>query len=59
MLHATETWAVTVSTSNRLKLNDVAMIPSKCNVRAYDNVHSDSYFLLHSDLPVKCWTRRA
>ena len=42
MLRAAEAWAVTVSTLSRLKRNDLAMIRWMCNVRANDNVHSDS-----------------
>ena len=39
MLHAAETWAVTVSTLNRL--NDLNMIHWMYNVRANDDVHSN------------------
>ena len=44
MLHAAETWAMTVSTLNRLRRNDRAMIRWICNVKANDEVSSD-YFL--------------
>ena len=44
MLPAAETWAVTVSTFNHLKRNDLAMIRWMRNVRANDNVYLD--FLL-------------
>ena len=39
MLHAAETWAITVGTVNRLRRNGRAMI---CNVKANDEVSSDS-----------------
>ena len=42
MLHATETWAMKVDTLNRLRRNDRAMIRWICNVRAKDEVSSDS-----------------
>ncbi|MEW8547191.1 MAG: hypothetical protein AB2693_27075, partial [Candidatus Thiodiazotropha sp.] len=42
MLHAAETWAVTVATLNRLRQNDRAMIRWMCNVKAKDEVSSDS-----------------
>ena len=42
MLHAAETWAMTVATLNRLRLNDRAMIRWICNVKAKDEVSSDS-----------------
>ena len=42
MLHAAETWAVTVATLNRLQCNDRAMIRWICNVKAKDEVSSDS-----------------
>ena len=42
MLHAAETWAMKVDTLNRLRCNDRAMIPWNCNVRAKDEVSSDS-----------------
>ena len=42
MLHAAETWAMTVATLNRLRLNDRAMIRWICNVTANDEVSSDS-----------------
>ena len=42
MLHAAETWAMEVDTLNRLRRNDRAMIRWICNVRAKDEVSSDS-----------------
>ena len=42
MLHAAETWAMKVDTLNRLRCNDRAMIRWICNVRAKDDVSSDS-----------------
>ena len=42
MLHAAETWAMKVDTLNRLWRNDRAMIRWICNVRAKDEVNSDS-----------------
>ena len=42
MLHAAETWAMTVATLNRLRRNDRAMIRWICNVKANDEVSSDS-----------------
>ena len=42
MLHAAETWAMKVDTLNRLRRNDRAMICWICNVRAKDQVSSDS-----------------
>ena len=42
MLHAAETWAMKVDTLNRLWCNDRAMIRWICNVRAKDEVSSDS-----------------
>ena len=42
MLHAAETWAMKVNTLNRLRRNDRAMIRWICNVRAKDEVSSDS-----------------
>ena len=42
MLHAAETWAMKVDTLNRLRRNDRAMIHWICNVRAKDEVSSDS-----------------
>ena len=41
MLHAAETWAMTVATLNRLRRNDCAMIRCICNVKANDEVCSD------------------
>ena len=42
MLHAAETWAMKVDTLNRLRRNDRAMIHWIYNVRAKDEVSSDS-----------------
>ena len=42
MLHAAETWAMTAATLNRLRRNDRAMIRWICNVKAKDEVSSDS-----------------
>ena len=42
MLHAAETWAMKMDTLNRLRRNDCAMIRWICNVRAKDEVSSDS-----------------
>ena len=42
MLHAAETWSMKVDTLNRLRRNDRAMIRWICNVRAKDEVSSDS-----------------
>ena len=42
MLHAAETWAMKVDTLNSLRCNDRAMIRWICNVRAKDDVSSDS-----------------
>ena len=42
MLHAAETWAMTEATLNRLRRNDRAMIRWICNVKANDEVSSDS-----------------
>ena len=42
MLHAAETWAMKVDTLNRLRRNDCGMICWICNVRAKDEVSSDS-----------------
>ena len=42
MLHAAEIWAMKVDTLNRLWRNDRAMIGWICNVRAKDEVSSDS-----------------
>ena len=42
MLHAAETWAMKVDTLNRLQRNDRAMIRWICNVRAKEEVSSDS-----------------
>ena len=42
MLHAAETWAMKADTLNRLRRNDRAMIRWISNVKAKDEVSSDS-----------------
>ena len=42
MLHAAETWAMKADTLNRFRRNDCAMIRWICNVKAKDEVSSDS-----------------
>ena len=42
MLHAAETWAMKEDTLNRLRRNDRSMISWICNVKAKDEVSSDS-----------------
>ena len=42
MLHAAETWAIKADTLNRLRRNDRVMIRWICNVKAKDEVSSDS-----------------
>ena len=42
MLHAAETWAMTAATLNRMRRDDSAMIRWICNVKAKDEVSSDS-----------------
>ena len=42
MLHVAETWAMTASSLNRLPRNDREMIHWICNVKARDEVSSDS-----------------
>ena len=42
MLQAAETWAMTAATMNRMRRNDRAMIRWICNVKAKDEVSSDS-----------------
>ena len=42
MLHAAETWAMKADKLNRLRRNDHAMIRWICNVKAKDEVSSDS-----------------
>ena len=42
MLYAAETWAMKAVTLNRLRRNDRAMIRWICNVKAQDEVSSDS-----------------
>ena len=42
ILHAVETWAMTVATPKRLWGNDLAMIRWICNVISNDQVSSDS-----------------
>ena len=60
MLHAAETWAMTVATLNRLWRNDRAMIRWTCNVKAKDEVSSDSLLskLGITDLDVVLGTSR-
>ena len=60
MLHAAETWAMKVDKLNRLRRNDRAMIRWICNVRAKDEVSSDSLLtkLGIQDLDVVLCTRR-
>ncbi|MEW8547557.1 MAG: hypothetical protein AB2693_28960 [Candidatus Thiodiazotropha sp.] len=60
MLHAAETWAMTVATLNRLRRNDSAMIRWMCNVKAKDEVSSDSLLskLAIQDLDVVLRTSR-
>ena len=41
MLHAAETWAITVATLNSLRRNDSER--QICNVKAKDEVSSDSF----------------
>ena len=42
MLYAAETWAMTEATLNRMRRNDRAMICWICNVKAKDEISSDS-----------------
>ena len=42
MLHSAETWPVTVSTLNRFRRNDLAMVHWMCNIKTNDNVCSHS-----------------
>ena len=44
MLHAAETWPVTVSKLNRLRRNDLVMIRWMCNIKTNDNVCFHSLF---------------
>ena len=44
-MHAVETWAMAVATLNCLWRNDRAMIRWICNVKAKDEVSSDSLLL--------------
>ena len=44
MLNAADIWSVTVSTLNRLRRNDLAMIRWMCNIKTNDNVCSHSLF---------------
>ena len=52
MLHVAATWAMKADTLNRLRRNDRAMIRWICNVKAKDEVSSDSLLtkLLHPGL---------
>ena len=69
MLHAAETWAMTVATLNRLRRNDRAMIRWICNVKANDEVSSRLPSLKAWTPGYRCgaslqqnemvWTRRA
>ena len=58
MLHAAETWAMTVATLNRLRRNDRAMIRWICNVKANDEVSSDSLLSKLGLQDEMVWTRR-
>ena len=60
MLHAAETWAMKADTLNRLRRNDRAMIRWICNVKAKDEVSSDSLLtkLGIQDLDVELRTGR-
>ena len=60
MLHAAETWAMKTDTLNRLRCNDRAMIRWICNVKAKDEVSSDSLLtkLGFQDLDVVLGTGR-
>ena len=42
MLYASETWAVTADTLKRLQRNDHAMVRWICNVKAIDDVRSNT-----------------
>ena len=42
MLHAAETWVMNADTLNRLRHNDRAIIHWICNVKAKDEVSSES-----------------
>ena len=42
VLHAVETWTITVVTQSRLRRNERAMICWICNVQANDEISSDS-----------------
>ena len=60
MLHAAQTWAMTAATMNRMQRNDRAMIRWICNVKAKDEVSSDSFLSLLGiqDLDVVLHTSR-
>ena len=60
MLHAAETWAMTAVTLSRLRRNDRAMIRWICNVKAKDQVSSDSLLskLVIQDLKMVLCTSR-
>ena len=60
MLHAAETWAMKADTLNRLRRNDRAMIRWICNVKAKDEISSESLLtkLGIQDLDVVLRTRR-
>ena len=57
MLHAAETWAMKADTLNHLRRNERAMIRWICNVKAKDEVSSDS-LLTKLDLDVVLRTSR-
>ena len=60
MLHAAETWPVTVSVLNRLRRTDIAMIRWMCNIKTNDNVCSHSLLSTLSIRDVEVvWTCRA
>ena len=60
MLHAAETWAMTAATMKRMRRNDRARIRWICNVKAKDEVSSDSLLLMLGiqDLDVVLRTNR-
>ena len=53
MLHAAETWAMTVATINCLRHNDCAMIHWICNVKSKDKVSQTPF---SQNLASKTWT---
>ena len=58
MLHASETWAVTATTIQRLRRNDRAMIRWISNVKLQDEVTSDSLLLKLGLLDIEEVVRR-